>query len=126
MEKYERITDNEQDYYEYNGSPVDIYNKLVELEDKIENGMLKELPENAVVLTREEYDEYQDLLKNFDNYLFEYRKFADGRIKDTRKETAREFVKDLLQELDLVGYDKSDFCVTAVKVVAKKYGVDVE
>ena len=44
MEMYERITNSEQDYYEYNGSPVDVYNKLLELENQIENGTLIELP----------------------------------------------------------------------------------
>lgn len=44
MEKYERTTNSEQDYYEYNGSPVDVYNKLVELENQIENGTLKFIP----------------------------------------------------------------------------------
>lgn len=37
--KYERITNSEQTYYEYDGSPADIYNHLVELEDKFENAI---------------------------------------------------------------------------------------
>ncbi len=53
----------------------------------------RKIPDGAVVLTKEEYEEYQDLLKNFDNYLFEYRKFADGCIKDTRNETVEKFAR---------------------------------
>lgn len=69
------------------------------------------LPEDAVVLT----EDNECLYKNI------------GKFKViAHKQTVRDFVKDLLQELDLVGYDGSDFCVTAVKVVAKQHGVDVE
>lgn len=42
--KYERITLSEETWYQCNGSPIDIYNKLVELEDEIENGTLIERP----------------------------------------------------------------------------------
>lgn len=34
-------------------------NKLAELEDKIEQGKFKEIPEGSVVLTREEYERFQ-------------------------------------------------------------------
>lgn len=93
------------------------------------------LPENAVVLTDEEHtaliNEFNALQHKYNDICDRYRLCKDENetIKQhavmVRKQTARDFVKDLLQELDLVGYDKSDFCVTAVKLVAKQYGVEV-
>lgn len=58
--KYERITDKEQTWYEYNGSPVDIYDKLAELEDKIEKGLMIELPckvGDTVYVIEQDWDE---------------------------------------------------------------------
>lgn len=78
------------------------------------------LPENAVALTREEYEktiqDYQDLLENFDNYLFEYRKFADGCIKDARKETAKEI-------LDKVDKESNGQILSITNLLRKQYGV---
>jgi len=71
--------------------------ELKEVCRKIVNGFSKH--DTAVVLTREEYEEYQDLLKNFDNYLFEYRKFADGCIKDKGKETAEKILFKVYSKL---------------------------
>lgn len=94
------------------------------------------LPENAVILTKEEYSDYLIFQRNHEFIREKAKNLQEdnerlykniGKFKDiVRKQTARDFVKDLLQELDLVGYDKSDFCVTAVKLVAKQYGVEVE
>ena len=42
---------------------IEKLNRLAELEDKIEQGTLKEIPENAVVLTREEYEKVKHVLK---------------------------------------------------------------
>ena len=96
----------------------------------------RKLPESAVVLTKEEHtaliNEFNALQHKYNDICDRYRLCRDANetIKQhavmVRKETAREFAKDLLQELDLVGYDKSDFCVIAVKVVAKQYGIEVE
>lgn len=56
----------------------------------IEHGYRK-IAEDSVVLSKKEYEEYQDLLKNFDNYLFEYRKFADKCIEHKGTETAEKW-----------------------------------
>lgn len=56
-------------------------NKLAELEDKIELGTLKEIPENSVVLTMEEWEKYQTTQRDWNAIYF------DG-IEKARKETA--------------------------------------
>ena len=82
MAKYKRLTNKNTDEYnpeydfcmgcKYFGEPngcnrfngtcgnyerfIETYSRLEELEDKIENGTLKELPENSVVLSRERYE----------------------------------------------------------------------
>ena len=61
MMKYERLTKQNQKpktIFCFSGSVEDfrIYKRLQELEDKIEQGTMKEIPENAVVLTREEFE----------------------------------------------------------------------
>lgn len=67
----------------------------------IAKDIYKYLTEKAVVITRKEYDDYQDLFKNFDDYLFEYRRFADNRIKETREETARAFLYKAVTQIKI-------------------------
>ena len=64
-----------------------IYNRLQELEDKIEQGTLKEIPENAVVLTREELER----IKGFSRE--EVDEISETAIKNSRKETAEKFAE---------------------------------
>lgn len=75
--------------------------ELKEVCRKIVSGFSKN--DTAVVLPKEDYEEYQDLLKNFDNYLFEYRKFADGCIKVKIHDTAEKILNDLWKERNAVG-----------------------
>ncbi len=80
-------------------------------------------PEDIVISKKEyekEYEDYQDLLKNFDNYLFEYRKFADGCIKDKVKYTAQEFY-NLSEE-----YGAGVMFYRKVRQLAKQLGVEVK
>ena len=67
----------------------------------------RKLGENEMIITKKEYEDYQDLLKNFDNYLFEYRKFAAGCIKDSRKDIVEKYhdaVKNLFDRKACCGY----------------------
>ena len=92
---------------------------------------------DKVVLSREEYAKLKHtkiLLKELQKDKKFYQNAAlnnlkkieklENQLKQSSKETAREFVKALLQELELLGYDESYFCITAVKVVAKQFGVE--
>lgn len=58
----------------------------------------RKIQEDEIVILKKDYEDYEDLFKNFDNYLFEYRKFADNRIKETRKDTVKE-IENKIQEL---------------------------
>ena len=44
MEDYKRLTEKEEDWFDTNLHSAEVYNRLAELEDKIENGTLIELP----------------------------------------------------------------------------------
>ena len=46
----------------------------------------RKLAEDEMIISKAEYEEYRDLLKNFDTYLFEYRKFADEMIETKRRQ----------------------------------------
>ena len=59
-----------------------IYNRLAELEDKIEQGTLKEIPENAVVLTREEYEWLTCCFGKFEEIMNDIKKSARKEITD--------------------------------------------
>ena len=66
-----------------------VYNRLAELEGEIRNGTLKEIPENAVVLTNENEIKQYEWSKMLDKMgVF---KFADK----VRKETAEKFAERL-------------------------------
>ena len=89
--------------------------KIKNVVDKLYNAGYRKIPENAVVLTREEKQEYENLVK-----LFFYDKPIKNRvyefIKDTkdqvRKETAEKFAERLKEELEnhspIDGYDLED------------------
>lgn len=82
----------------------------------------RKLPENAVVLTREEYEDLK-IAKDFDygyhngesNMTLYYENI---RLPEVRKETAREILKYLMQFEGYAAY--------AGEELAKKYGVEVE
>ena len=49
--------------------------------DKLYNANYRKVPENAVVLTQEEYEKYQNLKRDVE-YSFEYNQgYTDGQIK---------------------------------------------
>ena len=91
------------------------------------------LPEDSVVLLREEKQEYENLVK-----LLIYDKPIKSRVyefvKDTkeqaRKETAEKFVKGLIDKLkDNVNADNVDFFVEVKKMAnetAKQFGVEIK
>lgn len=43
MEDYKRLTEKEEDWFDTNLHSAEVYNRLAELEDKIENGTLIEV-----------------------------------------------------------------------------------
>lgn len=63
--------------------------------NKLSKHYQQKISEDQVIISKKEYEEYQDLFKNFDNYLFEYRKFADARIKESKSEAAEKILNDL-------------------------------
>ena len=67
-----------------------VYFRLAELEGDIRKGKLKEIPEKAVVLTREEYDKLQSLK---DDYTKGYEAGVDEGWDNARKETAEKFAE---------------------------------
>lgn len=92
MEKYERITNSEQDYYEYNGSPADVYRKLVELEDKIENGTLIVLPciRKCKTCYQVIYEDNETKQLTYITYGLKELDRAQARLKEVQGETSDE------------------------------------
>ena len=70
-----------------------ILNRLAELEDKIEQGTLKEIPEGAVVLTREDLADMKFTQEHCDLYL--ENKWLKECIPLARKETVDKFAERL-------------------------------
>lgn len=68
----------------------------------------RKIPENAVVLTKEEYI---DLSRNY----------VTEQIEQARKKTAKEILQEWVDDNSSMGLDN-----TFVKNIAKKYGVEVE
>ena len=113
--EYKRLTKQNKEpktIFCFSGSMQDfkIYKRLQELEDKIEQGTLKEIHENAVVLTRGDYEKLLDvradvILKDIDKVFKEEfedtKRSMERKIKPiykaietrTRKETAEKFAR---------------------------------
>lgn len=89
--------------------------RLAELEDKIEQGTLKEIPENAVVLTREEYD---------DMFTFKTTRGGFYNILDTvRKVERKDTAEKLLNKVD---YESNGQTKAITDLLRKKYGVETK
>lgn len=90
--------------------------KLCELEDKIENGTLKEVPENSVVVSKEELRQTSELKAE--------------TLKLARQETAREILGELYMHFSansLCGIPNPNQNSKSAKVIArlaKQYGVE--
>ena len=105
-----------KDYNEY----CTLYNRLAELEDKIENGTLIELHKDSVVLSREKYEAYKKLAEaiyeegafnHYDNVINSAKiMFKDRKklVKDTSKETAEKLIK-LIEFHSISRRDKSGY-----------------
>lgn len=82
-----------------------VYFRLAELEGDIRKGKLKEIPENAVVLTREQYE--KDLAIE--------RELGERKASRARKETAEKFA-EMLKERSFDEYDPDGRCYECVAV----------
>lgn len=93
-------------------------------EKLIEQGYCK-IPEGAVVLTREEYEELQTG-KDFD---YGYREgesnmtsyYENIRLPEVRKETAREILSEMFKQIK--GYENVDIILSRI---AKQFGVEIK
>lgn len=86
-----------------------VFNRLAELEDKIERGTLKEIPENAVVLTREEYEELQKGVKTH-NYTATFNAMEADRWLDGYKQGFKEGVEAVQIQLKEQFADSARLC----------------
>ena len=109
IEEMEKIID--ELYNVYDTPPGDIAKGIY-------NAGYRKIPENVVVLTKEEYI---DLSRNY----------VTEQIEKARKETAKEIINEIVycarintKAVDGV-INKNSF-VECVEVLAKKYGVEVE
>ena len=105
---------------ETSGDIVNDYEKvgtrLAELEDKIEQGTLKEIPENAVVLTEQEQNK---ILKATEKRIDQLKK----QVELTRKETAKEILTYLWKQRNVIG--QLMILEEDLIELAKQYGVEV-
>lgn len=101
-----------------------IYQRLSELENKIEQGTLKEIPENAVVLTEKKDIQQYEWSKMCDKMgIF---KLVEKESAKARKETAEKFAERLKEKLnewledneDLNG--KIDFGIAMIELIGVK------
>ena len=86
-----------------------IYNRLAELEDKIEQGTLKEIPEGAVVVSRQIWEEH---IENWD-------KTTKAVEERARKETAEKL-------LNKVDYESNGQTKAITDLLRKEYGVETK
>ena len=88
------------------------------------------LPEDSVVLSREEYETYQNLKRDIE-YSFEYNQgYTDGQIKGSQ-ETAQKFVNETMkrkQTLMNPYTDDESECVSTYWIyeLAKQCGVEIK
>lgn len=73
-----------------------VYNRLAELEGEIRNGTLKEIPENAVVLTEDNAEELGNMIVESP----QMQKAMKNLIKEWRKEAAEKFAEKLKEKAD--------------------------
>ena len=114
MSEYKRLTSKKEDRYweqeEFWQSAEEpsyeqieeLYSRLAELEDKIENGQLVEIPEDSVVLSKEEQEKILTATESRINKLKE-------QVKQARKETTEKIFEILYQWLDLEEIEKDGF-----------------
>lgn len=91
------------------------------------------LPQNAVVLTREEYEWLKDKAKELnDIYSNGFRTLAevDKLIKQARKETAKDFIFKVESYLgynaDNETFTKKELLLILAEVAKEQFGVEVE
>ena len=94
------------------------YYRSVEKAKNIYNAGYRKIPENAVVLTKEEYKTLKDLAMDkchYDCHLIDYPDFERERMlrDDTRKETAEKFAERLKERSfdEYSPYGRSYECV---------------
>lgn len=113
----------------FDADVYDAIKRLAELEDKIEQGTLKEIPENAVVLTKEEYEKHKGFSRE------EVDEISETAIKNSRKETVKDLLIDFnewINEHYDAKYDTYCVCIPVNKVSeffnekVKEYGIEVE
>lgn len=108
---------------------AEVVDRLAELEDKIERGELQEIPDGAVVLTREDLKDC--IIGEVAGYDILQMAFARAeRWRDeARKETAMEILTRLHNTVSLwyphgnIPYKLVD---ERIKLLAEKYGVEVD
>ncbi len=151
-ESQEMARDIPSDIVSYNGNPKGLH-LYFEQKQEIAQALYEKCYRNCkdkVVLSREEYENLGLVVETIQEYetvngqpkLINEKKIVkklktdftdllnqeirELQIAQARKETAEKFAQALLQELELLGYDESDFSVMAVKVLAKQFGMEVE
>lgn len=109
MSEYKRLTTKCEvgiGLTETSGNLVNDYekvvNRLAELEDMIESGQLVEIPEDGVVLSKEEQEKILTATESRINKLKE-------QVKQARKEMAEKIFEILYQWLDLENIEKLGF-----------------
>ena len=110
-------------------------------EEKIAEELLKhyqpKLPENAVVLTRKDREEFNELYRSALQRAEKWEKLCGIKIKEARKETAKEIFEKVLsyigsnQKFCIVDNDNQtlidcDKLWEFVGILAKQFGVEVE
>ncbi len=157
--KYERLTERdengiatykhkcdadsfEENLYIHAKREEAVVKRLADLEDKIENGTLRERPEvTRLIFTRDEKDPVMLITKEeYSNYLVLKNDYAHakeqceklqadnerlynniGKFKESvRKETAKEILKSVLEDVG------EFYAGDIVEELAKQYGVEVE
>lgn len=99
------------------------------LADKLIEDNYRKIPEGAVILTKEEYDRFEetknDTIQKKEEYikgLMELKKEKEN----IRKDTATNFFKDLIRQANFHGETDMWFNYERLKSVAKQNGVEVK
>lgn len=63
--------------------------------------------------------------RKIDDHAIMVLRKAKGLEEKIRNQAVKEFARELRNEMLLLGYDDSCFCVMAIEIIAKQFGVDL-
>lgn len=108
-----------------------MYNRTnKEIAEHLYNANYRQVPKNAVVLTKSKYDTTIDFIKHLQHKIDELHESNRNKYKQTRKATAKDFIFKVESYLgyndDNETFTKKELLLILAEVAKEQYGVEVE